>query len=113
MTEEEHEQIRQILREEITERRAAAVSIAADFSDLRGELARRMDTIERRFDTLAPIILSLDTRMAAFTRAVDQLITAHGQTGGTLAGQQRAMDDIITRLKALEEKTRRREPPQQ
>jgi membrane-bound lytic murein transglycosylase B len=66
-----------------------------------------MQTVERRYEVQAPIILSLDSRMAAFGRSLDQLITAHPDTGQTLAAQRRFIDEINARIKALEDRDRR------
>jgi hypothetical protein len=59
----------------------AVESIAISISELREELTRRMDTLERRFEVQAPVILSMDARRTAFARSLDQLIIAHHETG--------------------------------
>jgi uncharacterized coiled-coil protein SlyX len=98
----------------------AVESIANDFSDLRGELTRRMEALERRFELQAPVILSIDARIAGIdariaglTRAIDQVIGAHDQSAGSAAAQQRAIDQLAARIKALEDKATGRQPPQQ
>ena len=110
-----------ITRQDLAEAIAAAVaelkanqdrtveSLVTSMTDLHTELTGRMDTLERRFDTLTPVIFSLDTRMAAFTRGVDQLITANGQTAGTFAAQQRAIDQLAAEVAELKRRLDRRQ----
>jgi chromosome segregation ATPase len=99
----------QRLRAEITasEQRITHAT-AANLSDLREELirrieelSRRIETLERRFENLTPVILSIDTRMGAFTRAVDQLLTAHGETANTVT-TQRVIDQLVARVTRIE-----------
>jgi hypothetical protein len=89
-----------------TKQDRAVESIGVSLSEFREELASRMDTLERRFEVQAPVILSLDSRMTAFTRSLDQLIVAHHQTEDTLAAQRRFVDEIHARIKALEDRAR-------
>jgi uncharacterized coiled-coil protein SlyX len=124
MTPEDLQQITDIFTTRLDR---AVESIANDFSDLRGELTRRMEAIERRFELQAPVILSMDVRIAGIdtriagidvriaglTRAIDQVIGAHDQSAGTAAAQQRAIDQLAARVKALEEKATGQQPPQQ
>jgi chromosome segregation ATPase len=119
MTPEDLQAIRAIIREEIaaSEQRITHAT-AANLSDLREEiirrieeLSRRIETLERRFEILAPVILSVDTRMGAFTRAVDQLLTTHDQTANTVTAQQRAIDQLVARVTRIERELHP-EPPQ-
>jgi hypothetical protein len=77
MTNEDQQIIRAILAESegriIARQDAAVESIAADFSELR-ETRRHIETLQKRFDNLAPVIISLDARLGAFTRAVDNVL---------------------------------------
>jgi uncharacterized coiled-coil protein SlyX len=84
----------------------AVESIAADFSELRGETRRHIETLQQRFDNLAPVIISLDARLAAFTRSVDNVLKNHDQTADTLAAQRKAIDELYTRVAKLEQQNR-------
>ena len=116
MSPEDLQAIRAIIREEIRAEIAASEqrithATAANLSDLREELSRRIEALERRFENLAPVILSIDARMAAFSRSVDQLLTAHDQTASTLTAQQRAIDQLAARVARIERELHP-EPPQ-
>ena len=123
MTEEDLNQIRQIVAESVaesegrtvktlTEKQDRAVeTIAGEISALRteltqqtGALTQQVGDLSQRLDNLAPVIISTDARMAAFTRSLDRLITVHGETEGTQTAQQRAIDQLSARVKALEDK---------
>jgi len=80
--------------------------LTANLSELRTELSRRLETLERRFEVQTPVILSMDARMAAFTRASDQVLTAHDSNATTLAAQQRAITDLVARVARLERERR-------
>src|ERR1700704_4822293 len=83
----------------------AVEAIAAEFSELREETRRRMETMERRLDNLAPVIISLDARMSAFTRSVDNVLKDHDQVIGTLEGFRRIAAGLHTRIANLEKAT--------
>jgi hypothetical protein len=117
MTPEDLEQIRQIVAESEARLRdqfkealgAAVVAIGTDFSELRAEMTRRsasidrhFQTIERRLDNLAPVIVSAEARMATFTRSVDQLISAHDENASTQTAQQQAIDQLAARVTRIE-----------
>jgi chromosome segregation ATPase len=87
----------------------AAESFATELTQVREELTRRIDelsrrvgTLEERVSNLAPVIISLDARMAAFTRSMDRLVGAHDDIAATQAAQQRAIDQLATRLTRIE-----------
>ena len=90
MTPDELDAIRAIVTESEGRLRAAldraVEAIAADFSELRSELTRRMDTLEHRFEIQAPVILSLDARTAALGHSLDQLLVAYDRDAGAKAG---------------------------
>ena len=134
MTPEDLDQIRAIVREECGNQVAASeqrmidrqeramealtlnmselrTELTTNIAELRSELGRRMETLEHRFDVQTPAILSMDARMAAFGRAVDQLITAHDGNAVTLAAQQRAISDLADRVTRLENERRNPSTP--
>jgi len=78
-------------------------SIATSISEFRDELSRHMDTLKRRSDIQAPIIVDVAARMTAFTRSLDQLIVAHHEREDTLAAQKRVIDQLKARIKAFED----------
>jgi hypothetical protein len=107
MAPEDLEQIRTLVREEIAAaeermavrqdaaeqrmavRQDAAIEVVAgEISALRNEFSRRFAGMQERLDNLAPVVISTDARMAAFTRSVDRLIGAHEETAATQAAQQ-------------------------
>jgi len=91
------------LEQRMLQRQNAAVeALTTNMCELREELSRRMETLEKRFDNLAPVIISLDTRVAAFTRSVDNVLKDHDQTAATLEGIRRAMADLYARVARLE-----------
>lgn len=106
MTPEDLDQIRAIVgaaEQRITERQDCGVeALTSNMSDLRSELTRRMEALERRIEVQAPVIISMDARMAAFTRAIDQVLTAHDSSANTQAAQQRAIEDPAARVAKLE-----------
>jgi hypothetical protein len=110
MTNEDQQIIRALLAESeariIARQDSAVEAIAADFSELRGETRRHIETLQQRFDNLAPVIISLDARLAAFTRSVDNVLKDHDQTADTLAAQRRAIDELFTRVARLEQQNR-------
>jgi endonuclease III len=83
---------------------AIVEATAANLTDLRQELTRRVDTLRERLDILAPVIISVDARMAGMTRAMDRLIGQHDTTQATQAAQARAIDDLARRVAELERK---------
>lgn len=98
-----------------TKQDRAVESIAGEISALRSEIGQRIDAVGERLDNLAPVVISTDARMAAFTRSVDRLIGGHHETAGTLAAQQRAFDQLAARVATLEKAIQeiRPNPPQQ
>ena len=91
MTPEDQQFFRTLLAESevrMTARQDRAIeTIAGEMSALRTELGKRIDNLSQRLDNLAPVIISVDARMAGFTRAMDQLITENTQINGTQAAQ--------------------------
>jgi|SRR5579871_584868 len=110
MTDQDLEQIRKLIREEISTGAGQIMEVTAhNLTDLREELSNRIGSLERRFDILqqrfdvqSPVILSLDARLAGFTRSVDQILSSHGAMNGTLAGMQRAIEELNARVRKLE-----------
>ena len=93
------------LRGEFKERLdAAMVSVAADFSDLRAEMNRRFEDMQRtvralesRVDTLSNVMLSMDARLTGLTRTVDRIERDYSDVQARQAAQQRAIDDLVKR----------------
>jgi hypothetical protein len=81
----------------------AVEAIAGEFSAFRAELTARLETIERRFDNQLNIVLSIGQRMSGLTRWSDRVERDTGAYLLTQAAQQRAIDQLTARLKALEE----------
>ena len=120
MAPEDLNQIRALIREETGKRHALireetsklemriveriSTATAASLSDLREELTRRMDSVERRLDTFAIILFSVDQRTAALARAIDDVLRVHDRTAGAQAGIDRTIQQILARLDALERK---------
>src|SRR5437870_4308169 len=112
MSNEDFQQIRAILHEEIaaTEQRITArqdraiETIAGETSSLRAELSVRMDTVERRLNGFATTLYAVDQRTAGHTRAIDELLNVHGRDAGTLAGITRTVEQLAARVAALEAK---------
>jgi hypothetical protein len=86
---------------------AAVHSIALDFSDLRGELTRRMEAIERRVELHTPLLIGMQSSLAGVTRGIDGLITDHAQRKAADAVIDQQFRAIIQRIEALE----RQRPP--
>jgi hypothetical protein len=85
---------------------AAIQSVAINMSEFRDELKRSMVALEKRFEVQAPVIFSLDSRMTAFTRSLDQLIVAHHEREDILAAQRRLIDQLKARMKDFEDRAR-------
>ena len=87
------------LRQEFTERLAAAtVSFDTDFSELRKELAQRIDALEHRMDRIGETTATIATELATLTRWANRLDRENLETLNTQAAQQRAIDDLAKRL---------------
>ena len=86
----------------IVERLTAAT--AANLSDLREELVRRMDAIEERFNNFALTLFAIDQRTSGHTRAIDDLLKIHHRDAGTAAGLARTVEQLAARVAALEGK---------
>ena len=75
MTDEDLQQIRTVIREEITAQHlvsradldAAVESIAADFSELRQEMNTRFDHVDRRFDNAERRLDRVETQLYTIT----------------------------------------------
>jgi chromosome segregation ATPase len=87
----------------------AAESFATELTQVREELTARIDqlsrrvgTLEERVSNLAPVIISLDARMATFTRSMDRLVGLHDDVAATQAAQQRAIDQLAARITRIE-----------
>ena len=112
MTQEDLDQIRRIVAETVAEAEArlkanqdrAVEAIAHEISARSAELGQRIDGLSQRMDNLAPVIISADTRMAAFTRSMDRLVTDHVEREAQLAAQGRALEQLTARVKAIEDR---------
>ena len=80
----------------------AVEALTANLSEVRQELSIRLDTLNRRFEAQAPIILSLDQRVAALLRQADHLERDNGAMLANDAAQQRAFDALAARVARIE-----------
>lgn len=112
MTPDAFEALRAAIREDIaaSERRILKViegttgSLQREMEALERRLDTRLETVERRLDNLIPVVVSLDQRMAAMLRQHDGLLQETGAARATQAAQQRAIDDLSSRVSRLEER---------
>ena len=95
------------IHQEFTERLGtAAVAFSPDFSDLRKELAQRMDVLdhrmealERRLDRIADTATNIETRFAAMTRWANGVDCDNLELRNTPVAQQSAIDQLVKRLR--------------
>ena len=117
MTPEDLDQIRQIVRAEISERLGAAVvSISTDFSELRAEMGSRFDRADQRFRAIEGHLERMDTRLATTAielagihKALDSDDRTERQILATQEAQQKAIDHLYAEIAELK---RRLEPRQ-
>jgi chromosome segregation ATPase len=108
MTNEELNQIRAIFRERLD---AAVESISADFSELRSEMGRRFDLVDQHFGVLEKRLDRMETHLAALTietsglsRSVSASERLETSMSATQIAQQKAIDDLAARLRAVEKR---------
>jgi len=65
-------------------------------------IERRLDHISERVDSFGQILLTMDARLAALTRANEHVQKDHGGILETQAAQQRAIDTLAARVARLE-----------
>ena len=133
MTNEDLDQIRALLREEIrgeiaaSEQRMAALlreeiaaseqrltirqdraveMIAGEISSLREDMNHRFEAVDRRFEVLDRRTERISDSMAAMTRWADKLDRDSLSLTGTQAAQQRAIDDLAARVNRIERELR-------
>jgi septal ring factor EnvC (AmiA/AmiB activator) len=117
MTQDDLNQIRAIMREEIASNNqtlsaalreefaerldAAVVALSTDFSELRQEMIRRfdevnrrMDALERRMDRIAETNADIVSQLAALTRWANRLDRDNAELRNTQIAQQRVIDDL-------------------
>jgi hypothetical protein len=75
---------------------------AANLSDLRGELIRRLDTIERRAERMETNIHALLLQTAGMSKSLSQAEALDSNFAAQLSAQQRAIDDLYKRLNRIE-----------
>jgi hypothetical protein len=129
MTNEDLDQIRALLREEIrgeiatSEQRMTALlreefaaseqrmnvrqdraveMIAGEISSLREDMNHRFEAVDRRFEVLDRRTERISESMAAMTRWADKLDRDSLGLTGTQAAQQRAIDDLAARVNRIE-----------
>ena len=110
MTPEDLDQIRQIVREEISGRMDRAMTAVADeFTQLRSELDRRFAEVDRRFEGLDRRMerinegmRAVEVRMAALSKWADNIDRDNVNTAATQAAQQRAIDQLAARVARIE-----------
>jgi len=106
VSDEDLNQIRAAFRERLD---AAAGSIGEDFSELRSEMRRRFDLVDRRFEALERRQDRMDTHIGAVlleTSGVSKSLAAGERLdtaiSATQSAQQKAIDDLSARLRAVE-----------
>jgi hypothetical protein len=65
-------------------------------------IEQRLDHLTERMDGFSQIMLTIDARLAALTRANEHVQRDHGGILETQAAQQRAMDSLAARVARLE-----------
>jgi len=66
------------------------------------DLDRRFESVENRLDRVNDTLASVQTQMGAMTRWADRFDREHTALAQTQVAQQRAIDDLATRLTRLE-----------
>jgi BMFP domain-containing protein YqiC len=82
----------------------AVNALTVNLSEVRTELAQRLDTLEKRNDHLSTAVFLIESQMAGVGRSLDNLLTESGAQTGTLLRYQKAFNALEARVKALEEK---------
>ena len=67
---------------------------------------KRFEAVENRLDRLSDTLIGVQSQMAAMTRWADRFDREQSATLATQAAQQRAIDDLIARVKRLESERR-------
>jgi len=114
MTQEDREEIGSIVNGIVSAvvRQAISANNQVIFEAIRASedhLGQRIDNVERRLDHLTQrvdqtnqIMLTMDSRLAALTRASEYMQRDHGVILETQSAQQRAIDDLAARVAKLE-----------
>lgn len=121
MTEQDLLQMRQLIREEVqplrtefTERLeavcsefkerldAAVVSIGHDFSELRNEMVRRFETLERRPERIENNVNAIQFQTAGMSKSLTEGERLDSVMVVTQSAQQRAIDELAARVARIE-----------
>jgi hypothetical protein len=118
MTEEDRNAIAEIVaaaEQRIVQTTAAAVqaeikaaeerivtATIANLSDLRGELIRRLDTIERRTERMETNLHAVMLQTAGMSKSLSQAEALDTSFATQLAAQQKAIDELYARLRRIE-----------
>ena len=99
-----------LTRQDLTEALDRAVeAITANISDLREELLRRLDTIERRTERMEMNLHAVMLQTTGMSKSLTDAERLDSSFAAQLSAQQRAIDDLYTQLAAL----KRQQPPRQ
>lgn len=80
----------------------AVDALTSNLSEVRQDLSIRLDTLNHRFESQAPIILTMDQRVSAILRQFDRLERDNGAMLANDAAQRRAFDALAQRVAKIE-----------
>jgi uncharacterized coiled-coil protein SlyX len=112
MTKEDLEQIRAIVSAAISANnevlfaamRAIEEHVDRSIADLRDEMNKRLDLVERRLDRLDTRFSVFEFQMAGIGKALAAGEKFDGELSGTQAAQQRAIDELARRITKIEQR---------
>jgi len=108
MTQEDLEQIRALISANnevlFAAMRAIEEHVDRSIADLRDEMNKRLDLVERRLDRLDTRFCVFEFQMAGIGKALAAGEKFDGELSGTQAAQQRAIDELARRITKIEQR---------
>jgi uncharacterized coiled-coil protein SlyX len=108
MTQEDLEQIRALISANnevlFAAMRAIEEHVDRSIAELRNELTKRMDLMERHLDRLDTRFSVFEFQMAGIGKALAAGEKFDGELSGTQAAQQRAIDELVRRVAKIEQR---------
>jgi uncharacterized coiled-coil protein SlyX len=108
MTQEDLEQIRALISANnevlFAAMRAIEEHVDRSIADLRDEMNKRLDLVERRLDRLDTRFSVFEFQMAGIGKALAAGEKFDGELSGTQAAQQRAIDELARRITKIEQR---------